>query len=119
MPIETITVTLEGGRTEEFSVGEIKLRDYSAALNHVEDEFALVAFACGREKTVITDLTPESYEALMGAVWRVNEKGFFSYAQRQDKRGAERMSRMTPEAVQALGAAILRQKSSASVQKRG
>jgi hypothetical protein len=110
---KTVSVAFEGGRTEEMAVHEIKLKDYATAMKVVTDEFALVGLACGRPRTVITELTPASYELVQSAVWEANEKGFFAYAQRQGKLGADLLSRMTPEAVQALGGVILKQQSSA------
>ena len=115
--IKTVAVTFENGQTEDMPVHEIKLREYPVALKQVDDEFALVGLACRRAKTVIQDLTPASYEAVMAAVWQVNEHGFFSYARRQEKLGAERLSRMGPQAVEALGEAILKQQSSGSAPK--
>ena len=111
MPIipKTVPVAFESGQTEDMAVHEIKLRDYATALRCAGDEFALVGLACGRAVTVIKDLTPASYEAVAAAVYQVNEKGFFAYAQRQEKRGGDLLGRMSPEAVQALASATLKQ----------
>ena len=99
MPIipKTVSVVFEGGRTEEMTINEIKLKDYPLALKCVADEFSLVALATGRQRTVILDLTPASYEAVAAAVWSVNEAGFFSYAQRQEKRGVDLISKLSPD----------------------
>ena len=105
---KTVAVTFDGGRTEDMTVNEIKLKDYGTALKCVGDEFGLVALACGRPRTVITELEPASYELVQAAVWMQNEKGFFAYAQRQGRLGAEMLSRMSPETLEALGAVILK-----------
>ncbi|HEX3855968.1 MAG TPA: hypothetical protein VHY30_01585 [Verrucomicrobiae bacterium] len=91
----------DGQSATDFTVKQFRIGDYQKALALYADEIGLVAFACGKIKKEIESLEPESYERLHAAVQELNEKGFFVYAARQEKRGQEMISAMPPEMVQA------------------
>lgn len=99
----------------ELVVKQFTLDEYDKALPLLDDERALVAWACGKTKKEISDLTPESYEALQAAVWEVNEKGFFPFARRQIDGVIKNLSSLPPELMQAqMEKMILRARSQTS-----
>jgi hypothetical protein len=83
MPLEMPGVETVIAPPEEIIVKQFTGEQYDTALPLVDDERGLVALACGRTKKELAALTPESYELLQAAVWEVNAKGFFPFAQRQ------------------------------------
>jgi len=88
------TVAFLDGRTEEITVRQLPLRDYERAFNILDDELALTALICGKDKAWLTGskedgsdgLQPESYEALRAAAQEVNGNGFFAWSQRRAER---------------------------------
>lgn len=121
--MSTISDTFNGGRnvivakkdgsTETVFVRQLDLEEYPKVLQPTKefpagiysDEFALTAFLCGKDKKWLFGappekkdaLTPESYEQLQAAAWEVNERGFFSFANRIIQRGEKRLAEMPPE----------------------
>lgn len=90
---QVLNLLREDGTTPiEMKVGQIKLAEYNRALAAVtaENEFALVAIACGTSEAAVKSLSPESYEVLLGTVYQANEKGFFSFARRRKNSATER-----------------------------
>jgi hypothetical protein len=90
---KTLQLLREDGTTpQEIKVGQITLKNYDAALKAVnsENEFALCAIACGVTEALIKSLSPESFESVLGEVFLINEKGFFTYARRRKSSSAER-----------------------------
>lgn len=94
-----LTVVHGDGRQEEWTLHQFKLAQYPQALRIAGDEIALVALACEKTKAQIEALHPECYELLQAAVWELNEKGFFAYAARQQKRGEETLAGLPPDVV--------------------
>lgn len=93
----TITVNKEDSSTEEVKVRQLPLREYEKAFLVYDDEFAFAALVCERSKEWAQTLSPESYEELASACQEVNAKGFFSYAQRQQKKLMDRLNSVKPE----------------------
>ena len=89
-----ISVTLDGGTTETFTVRQFRLREYQKLLPIVADEIALVAAACGKTKADIELVRPDSYELLHAAMREVNAAGFFTYTARQEAAGKREIQSM-------------------------
>jgi hypothetical protein len=100
------SVVKEDGSTETVMVSQFKLGQYEKALVVIDDEFALAALACGKDKAWIQSLEPGSYEMLRTIVEEVNAAGFFVYAQRQQDKATKRINSVKPEVLQVLGARV-------------
>jgi hypothetical protein len=90
---KTLKCVKDDGTTPvEIQVRQIRLADYDRAMRCVviDDEFGLMAVACGTSEAVIKSLSPESYELVQATVWEVNQKGFFTFARRRKASQAER-----------------------------
>ena len=92
-----LSVTLEDGTPAELKIRQIRVREYPVAFKHLDDEPALVGFACNQTKQQIENLSPESFEQALKKVKEVNEKGFFTYAGRKLAVMAETLRNATPE----------------------
>lgn len=97
----SVDVTKEDGSTESISVSQLSIKQYEAAFQKLDDEFALNAFICGKPKDWCYSLAPESYEAINSAVKTVNEKGFFVYADRRQAALIRRLNSVSPATLQA------------------
>lgn len=87
-------------------VRQLSLRDYERAFALIDDEIALAAFICGKDKKWADELLPESYEALYAAAREVNAAGFFAWSLRRraqeqqvQDRAVAAMAGMSPEAL--------------------
>jgi hypothetical protein len=80
--------------TEEIKVRQLPLLEYERALPLLDDEFALTALFCSRDKAWIGTLAPESYEALLAKAREVNELGFFAYSRRRLEAGVREITQM-------------------------
>ena len=94
-----INVILEDGSAQEWTVRQIRLREYQAGFKLIEDEFGLVGLACDVKRTVVETLSPDSFTEVYAKVEEVNAKGFFTYAARQRERAAEMLQRLPLELV--------------------
>jgi hypothetical protein len=109
-------VQFNDGRTEEITIRQLALRDYEKAFAVLDDEMALTALICGREKAWLLGskedgsdgITTDCYEALQVHIQEVNAKGFFVWSRRraakarqQMQENAALMAAMPPEAMRA------------------
>ena len=96
------------GTTEDLRVRQLPLGEYEAAFKLLEDEIALTARICGRDRAWADQLAPESYEALRLLAEEVNANGFFAWSARQverlrdqQARAFEALAALPPEALEA------------------
>ena len=94
---KTLQVKYEDGRDGELDIHQLKLKQYQLALPVMEDEIGLVALCSGKPRGVIEALHPDSFEAAYAAVKEVNEKGFFTFADRALERAARNLKSLPPE----------------------
>lgn len=99
---KVVEVIFEDSRQGEFTVNQLKLKDYPAAMKLLDDEFGFAAIVCGVNRGLIEALHPESYERVNAAVREVNANGFFTYAARQNERAAENLRNLPPELIEKM-----------------
>lgn len=82
---DAIEVKFENGSSERVVVPRLKLGRYQACYNAhaVNDEFRLLEIACDKPAGWAILLTPDSYDALILALYQRNQS-FFGYAGRRE-----------------------------------
>ena len=99
---KTIAVQFESGTPGELKIRQFRLAEYEDAFRAHDDEFALVARACGRTREFIQTLAPESYEQALATVREVNAHGFFAFAARRLERAAANLKQLPAELVEKM-----------------
>ena len=92
-----LTVDLLGGGSRAVTVHQIQISRYNEAFRLMADELKLVAFATGLTGSELDNIQPEHYELLRAAVWEVNAKGFFAYADRTLTANKNALRELPPE----------------------
>jgi hypothetical protein len=105
---KTIDVHFENGERGELKLRQFRLAEYEDIFRVHDDEFALVARACGQPRELVQTLAPESYELALATVREVNANGFFAFAARRLERAAANLRQLPAELVEKI---LERQKS--------
>ena len=110
------SVQFADGRTEEITVRQLPLGEYERAFQFLDDELAITALICGKDKNWLTgtppdasdSILPEHYEMLQADAREVNAKGFFAWSARRQAREAAAlnekiaaMAKLSPEQLKA------------------
>jgi hypothetical protein len=94
-----VEVILEDGTKQEWTIRQIKVREYQVAFRLIDDEPGLMAIACDVKRPAVETLSPESYSTVYSTMQEVNQGGFFIFAGRQKERAAEMLERLPAELV--------------------
>jgi hypothetical protein len=126
------TITLNGGKPVivlvddnspepkpiTLNVRQFKVREYPTLAPYMNNELELCARACTKPRAFIESLTPDSFEVVCAAVWEVNGSGFFTWSERQLKRGNQMISELVHRGVSAEKVVELLQQSISSTPSR-
>lgn len=92
-----VQVAFLDGSTETVLARQLPLGEYDAAFAVLEDEIALTAKICAKDKDWAHKLEPESYETLHKAACDANAKGFFPWSARRSESLTKKLNAMRPE----------------------
>ena len=93
---ENFTVTKRDSSTEVVFVKQLPVRKYQQYLEAQRDEAKMIAMACDKAEEYCDALAPESHEALVETIERVNESFFQRWIQRMRSR-AEKLVPAEPK----------------------
>ena len=90
-------MTFNYSRTDDFTVRQIKVKEYPRAFQLVDDEAGLMALACDHPKAVIEELLPECYEEVRKKMEDINKAGFFTFADRKMNQASKNLASIPSE----------------------